>query len=254
MKPLNAWINNISLQGLDGRILIQGINDNAPQTEILYADNPGRPGQRLLTRRRVNRRISITFAIRELRDLAARAAIVDKVNGWAQDGVLQISNRPEQQLRVVCAGRASITSPRDYTEEFKIDYDAAASPYWEDRTPQALTITGSSGIGSLLNRGTADAMAAVTVTPTGGALGALTISVGACTFSFSGLSVANNTPLRIDYDERGILRVLAGNASRISCRTAISDDDLIAAPGINAVSFLADTACAVRVEVRGTWQ
>lgn len=253
MLPLNAWLNNVSLQGLDGRILVQNIPDNAPQTELLYGDNPGRSGQRWLARRRVNRRVSVVFAIRELRDLAARAAILDRVNGWAQDGVLQISNRPGQQLRVLCAGRAAMMTPRDYREEFTIDFDAAASPFWEDRVAQMLRLTGTGGSGSILNRGTADALAAVTVTPTGGTLQTLTITLGAYHFALSGLNVAQGVPLRIGYDERGYLYIKTSAASLLACRSDQSTDDLMAAPGYNEVSFTASTACQVETEVRGTW-
>lgn len=253
MLPLNAWLNNVSLQGLDGRILVQNIPDNAPQTELLYGDNPGRSGQRWLARRRVNRRVSVVFAIRELRDLAARAAILDAANGWAQDGVLQISNRPDQQLRVLCAGRVACMTPRDYREEFQIDFDAAAWPYWEDRVPQTLTLSGRSGSGNILNRGTAEALAAVTVTPTSGKLTTLSITLGSASFSLSGLSIAKNTPLRIGYDERGYLFIKTASESLMGSRSGDSSDDLTAAPGYNEVSFTANTASQVRMEVRGTW-
>lgn len=253
MQLQNAWLDNQALRDVDPRILIQRIEDNVPQTDLQYGDNPGRSGQRLLMRRRVSRRISVAFAIRELRDLAARAALVDRVNGWARDGVLQISTRPTQQIRVVCAGRAAIANPWDYTEELKIDFDAVPSPYWEDRVPQLLTLNGSSGTGSILNRGTADALASVTVTPTGGALSTLGITLGGVGFTLSGLSVATNTPLRIGYDERGFLFIKTAAASLLSCRTAESSDDLTAAPGYNSVSFTANTACRVEMEVRGTW-
>lgn len=249
----NAWLDNQALRDVDPRILIQRIEDNVPQTDLQYGDNPGRSGQRLLMRRRVSRRISVAFAIRELRDLAARAALVDRVNGWARDGVLQISTRPTQQIRVVCAGRAAIANPWDYTEELKIDFDAVPSPYWEDRLPQRLALSGSGGQGSILNLGTADTEAAVTVTPTGGALTSFAITLGASAFTLSGLNVAKGSALSIGYDSLGYLYIRAAGASILQCRSASSSDDLIAAPGKSAVSFTANTACSVVVEVRGKW-
>lgn len=257
MKPLNVWLNNVSLQGMDGRILVQGVSDNPPQTEILYGDNPGRMGQRLLARRRVNRRVSVAFAIRELRDLAARAAILDRVNGWAQDGVLKVSNRPGQQLRVLCAGRATIMTPRDYTEEFRIDFDAAVCPFWEDTAPQTAALSGASGRFAIYNLGTADAEPTVTVTPTGGALSYFFINIGQTgnfpSFSLNDLNIPQGTALRIYYDDNGILRIMAGTDSLMSCRSEASADDLKAFPGQNYINFLANTACDVSVEVKSRW-
>ena len=102
MRKLEAWINGVPLSGV-GRILIQDIADNVPETEITYGDSPDRMGQRLLARRRLSRRVNIEFAVRELTDLAARAAAVDRVNAWAQDGILEVGHRPGQRLRVICS-------------------------------------------------------------------------------------------------------------------------------------------------------
>lgn len=252
MKKLEAWLNQVPLSGI-GRILIQDIRDSVPETEITYGDSPDRMGQRLLARRRISRRVEIVFAVRELNSLPARSAIVDRVNAWARDGILEVGHRPGQQLRVLCAARAAIQKPRDYTEEFTIAFDAAAWPYWEDIGAEKLTMSGQSGAGTLANRGTMDSYISGTVTPTGGTLNTLTITAGDTSFALAGLNVASGAALTIAYDERGLLLIRAGNEGLLSCRSEESSDDLVARPGRNAVSFTANTACDVTLEVRGSW-
>ncbi len=251
MRKLEAWINGVPLSGV-GRILIQDIADNVPETEITYGDSPDRMGQRLLARRRLSRRVNIEFAVRELTDLAARAAAVDRVNAWAQDGILEVGHRPGQRLRVICSARASIQKPRDYTEAFTVSFEAVW-PYWEDASPYITEMSGASGSGVLINYGTMDSYVSASVTPQSAALTALTLTVGSTSFSLTGLNVAAGTALTIGYDERGLLLIRAGNVGLLGCRSEQSSDDMAAAPGRNSVSFTANTACSVRLEVRGSW-
>ena len=203
MRPVNAYLNGVSLRDLDPRILVRTVNEQAPQESTEYGDRPGEDGQVLISRRRETRRVSIVFAVRELRDLTARANVVDAANRWD-----------------------------------------APWPYWADISPRRATLSGATGSGSLTNLGSAPARVCVTVTPTGGALSTLTLTVGGSAFSLSGLGVAQNTALTIGYDARGILYIRAANADKLGCRSAASADDLIAAPGISSVGFTANTACA----------
>ena len=252
MRPVNAYLNGVSLRDLDPRILVRTVNEQAPQESTEYGDRPGEDGQVLISRRRETRRVSIVFAVRELRDLTARANVVDAANRWAQDGRLCVSYRPDKQLRVAVAARACMQDPRNYNEEYRIDLDAPW-PYWADISPRRATLSGATGSGSLTNLGSAPARVCVTVTPTGGALSTLTLTVGGSAFSLSGLGVAQNTALTIGYDARGILYIRAANADKLGCRSAASADDLIAAPGISSVGFTANTACNVVFEVRGCY-
>lgn len=252
MRPVNVWCNNVSLRDLDGRVLVRTVNEQTPQAALAYADNPGRDGQRLLSRVRENRRITVSFAVRELYDLAARARVVERVNAWAQDGELRVSYRPERRIAVTVAARAGISDPRDYNEAFKIELDAAASPYWEDVTPQRLTLSGSSGSGSIRNLGSAMAYPVISVTPSG-ALSNFYIEFGGKNFALTNLGVSSGTPLRIGHDGRGFLFIKTAAASKLGCRQRASDDELIAAPGLNAVYFSANTSCQVDLEVYSAW-
>lgn len=252
MRSLHVFCNGQSLETVSSLILIRDIVDGVPQTELNYGENPGRPGQRLLMRRRVSRKVNIVFAIRELRDLAKRADIVDWANAWAKDGVLKISNRRHQKLRVICAERAAIQKPRDYTEEFTISFEAPW-PYWEEENPAKLTLTGASASGTLTCVGSAPSLARATITPTGGTLTSMTLELGESLITLNSLSIASGAALTIEYDERNLLRISSGENQLLSKRTEDSTDDLMAQPGLNHAAFTANTACTVNLEVCGSW-
>lgn len=252
-RRLNAWINGAALRDVDGRLHVVNIKENTPDQELTWADVPGRNGQRLLSRVRRNKRITIEFDIRELFDLAARAAIVDAVNAWAADGELEVSYRPEQRMRVLLAKAAEFNGARDVTEGYTVDFDAAAVPYWEDATPTAWALSGTTGSGTIHLRGSAQAQPEIEVTPTGGALNTLQLTFGGKSMSFTNMNVASGTKLALSHDDRGILSIKAGTASKLSARTAASADDFAAGPGDVAVGFTANVACDVVFTARGRY-
>lgn len=253
MRRLDAWINNQSLRDVDRRILIQQIRQPKPQMSVTYGRLMGMDGQRLMDRRRLGMQVFIDFQVRELYDLATRARIVDAANRWARDGILQISARPEQRIAVRCVGRAGMERVRDYTDTYTLEFNAIASPYWESQSAAGINLSGASGSGQIINDGSMDAFPGVTVTPTGGTLTRIIISAGSTQFELVGLNVTQGTALTIDRDEAGLLRIRAGGVSLMGARTADSDDELICAPGVNAVAFAGDVACDVSVQVRGRW-
>lgn len=254
MRRLNAWLGGQDLRSLDPRILIREISEDTPEIETDFGTWPGRAGQIMLTRERRSLRVAIRFAIRELYDLAARAQVLDTVNAWAQDGYLSVSYRPQRRLYVYRVGPAAPDTIRDYTAEYTVAFEAVASPYWEDVSTTSWTASGASGSGTLAVRGNLPACVEATVTPTGGTLSTLTLTVGGTSMTFSGLGVPNGTAFRVAYDERGLLGIGTASASKLSCRSAASADDLIAGPGSADVSFTAGTACTVTLEARGRWQ
>lgn len=252
MRSVNAWINGVSLRDLDGRIVVRSVTEETPQTQLTYGDNPGRDGQRLLGRVRQIRRVNVTFAVHELHDLPARSAAVDLANAWAQDGYMEVSYRPGRRLPVIVANRASVTDPRNYNEEFTISFDAPM-PYWEDKVPRVLAISGTSVTGSITNLGTAPTVAEFSVKPSSAALGTLTVTVDGNSFSFTGLAIPGGVTLTCGYDEHGFLRIYGNGQSKLSCRTPASADELIVRPGVNSVSVTADNSVTGTLEVRSRW-
>ena len=253
LKRLDVWLNDISLRDVDSRICITEITEPDADVTLDWGTCPGVNGQRLLRRTRQVKRVRVEYDIRELFDIKARAAIVTAVNGWAGDGMLKVSHRPGQQMRVALSQAAAFNGARDVLGKYVVEFSAGPVPYWEDETPTEISITGSSGSGSIVVPGQADTWAKISVTPSGATLSTLSITIAGQTMAFSGLSVASGTALVIDHDARGLLTVTAGSASALDKRTAASVDDFAIAPGTRAVSYTANTACAVTVSVRGRY-
>lgn len=258
LRRLDAWINNQSLRDVDRRILIRQIRQPKPQMNVTYGRLMGMDGQRIMDRRRLGLQICIDFQVRELYDLATRARIVDAANRWAQDGMLQISARPEQRIAVRCVGRSGMERVRDYTDTYTLEFSAIASPYWESQSAETLKMSGISGSGAIINDGSMEAFPAVTVTPTGGTLTQFGVTAGRdgerlTSFRFEGISVHAGDALTIARDDTGILHIMAGGVSAMGNRSADSADELICLPGVNAIAYAGDVACDVDVQVRGRW-
>lgn len=254
-RRLDVWLNRASLREVDARIIIENIIDNAPEMDIEWGAYAGRAGQRIITRRRASREISVEFRIRELFDLAERQRILNAVCQWAQDGWLQTNVQADKRIYVRATGWPGITTPRDYTETFTVTFAAADSPYWEDDYPTTASITsGTTGAATITNLGSEAAPADLTATVTTGTLTSLSVTVGASSISLTGLSVTAGNDVRITHDETGTISIKSGTTSLLDKRTAVSADDLICEPGQNAVGFTANTAVSVLVITRGRYR
>lgn len=252
-KRLNAWINGAALRDIDNRIHVVNITENAPDQELTWADAPGRNGQRIMGRVRRSKQITIEFDIRELFNLADRAAIVDAVNAWARDGVLKASHRPHKQIRVLLTKPAELNGARDVTSSYTVEFTAAATPYWEAEEAVELHMTGASGGGALEIPGSAEAKPEIYITPTGGTLNTLSVSFGFYTMTFTGLGVSSGNTLAITHDDNGVLVIADPATSKLEKRTAESADDFSAAPGYTVASYTANTACKAVFAVRGCY-
>lgn len=254
LKRLNAWLDNEALRDVDSRIYITQITEPDSDATLEWGTCPGTLGQRLLQRTRTSKKIVIEFDIRELFDLAARQAIVTAANGWAKDGILRVSYRPDQRLRVIRSKAASIADARDVTGKYTIEYTAGPYPFWEDETPKTLALAaGTTGSGTLIVPGQVYAGMEITVTPGSETLNTLSLTIKGQTMAFANLGVAAGTALAIGHDGRGLLTIRAGNTSKLSKRTAASVDDFNIAAGSAAISYTANTSCTVKVSARGRY-
>lgn len=251
-RHVDAWMDGVALSSL-GPILISNVYEDAPEFDIMTGERPGRDGQRLLRIERLSLSVAIECVIRERFDLAARSRIVEEMARWSRGSVLELSNHPERRLNVYCISAPSLGTVRDYTSVVRMEFEADTVPFWEDVTPNVLTISGSSASGILAVPGTALAPVCLTVTPTGGTLTAFSVTAGGQTVSLSGLSVATSGSLVFERSARDDLAIRSGSASLLSKRSVLSADDLLAGPGRIAVSYTANTACDVRLSVRGRW-
>lgn len=258
LRRENVWLDGGGLREVDGRVINVAAAETETQEDVGYSARAGGNGQALIRRQRRSKQIQVQFGIRELYDLAERTRVVDAVNAWARDGMLQISSRPDQMAQVVVTKYASAMDVRGYTDTYSLTFEAAGVPYWQDIRAARLELSGTSGTGEIVVNGNTPTVLEVVVTPSA-ALNSLRITVTGADgnvreFEFADLAVAADTDVVITHDARGILRMTAGSAGLIGKRTAESDDELAVSPGVATVAFAADASCEAVFTARGWYR
>lgn len=254
MRRLEIWLDNESIRDAEPRVLIRGFRETAPEVETVFGENAGRDGQRLISRRRLVKEIQINFQIRELYDLGARQEALDNINRWARDGILRTNTQPFKRIHVTATGWATMSQARDYTDTYALSF-AALTPYWENEALTKTTLTGTSAEGEILNGGSTDTPVSVTITPDASTtMSSATVTVGESTITVSGISATASAPLKVSYDDSGMMSITVGTAGALDKRTAQSDDDLIAAPGVNDVTVVTDVSTTTELTLRGRYK
>ena len=252
MTRYEAWLNKKSLSAVDPSLYILDISYSSPRFILNTVDKPGRNGQYVTGRHARNNSVVISFEIHE-QDTARRQEICRRVQQWAMGGgILTTRDRHGQRLRVICDEPSAISSALKWTQPLKISFTAYDQPFWEDEYYRSTMVNGSDGKASLYvpGFGAETRVEASVKNVSGGTINALTLAAGSTTMSFEGLELQNGATLDIDYDENGLLRIRAGDVSKMSCRTSASDDDLmirtgqasdlsVSAPGAVSVAFRA---------------
>ena len=263
-KRLNAWINGAALRDADARVIVVAITEDNYEIESEFAGYLTRPG-RAVTKRPIRRSLTvrIEIAIREVHDLTARAAVLETVNAWAQDGYLQISSRPGRRLNVICTRRAAGGNLKSYTNTFVLEFQTTGIPYWESDEASAMT----PGIaGEVTVPGTAQTVAELEITPEDDIDNLVITASGNggesyYQMTFDVAAEADST-IHIYHDAYGYLRATKIYGRQVTNilnkRTADSDDDLFIVPGQGHVFAHAsyeetDVDCAVTAKIRGRW-
>ena len=257
-RHMDAWMDGVKLADV-GAILIQQVDESPAEMEITYGTRPIRPGSDVLQNKRKSLKVTLTCAIREIKDLKVRTHILQRMAAWASGSILELSNHPDQQLRVRCKAFPALGSVRDYTSEIKIELEAAEFPYWEDTVPMEWTASSSaSGSKSIIIPGTAQSPITFRFTPSGAmSNGTLTVTAtgGGITkqIVLSGLNVSSGAVLELGPDSMDRFLIHAGTSNYLSCRSMASADDLVLPAGIATVSWVSSVAGAVGIHVRGRW-
>lgn len=256
MTRYEAWLNRKSLSAIDPAVCIRDIAYDPTRFATTMSDKTGRDGQRVTNRHARSTSVVITIEIHE-QDVARRQEVCSRVQAWAMGGgVLTTNDKRGQQLNVICDNPPVISSALKWTQTLKVTFTAYEQPYWEDEYPRSVTLNGANvtkslyvpGIGAM-TRATAEVK-----NVSGGVLNALTLKAGGSTFNFAGLGIANGETLTVDYDENGLLRIRAGNVSKMHCRRAESDDDLIIETGkAHAMSVYAGGSVNAVFKARGLY-
>ena len=254
-RHIEAWIDGVALSSV-GPFLIQQVYEDAPALEITEGERPGRSGQLLITRKRQTLQVAIELVIAERFDLMLRTHHLEVLAQWAQGHILELSNHPGRRLAVACTGEPTLNEARNYASKIRIEFTAYEVPYWEDTSVTSVTLSGDDEEDDLLIPGTVLAPVSLTVTVSSASSAALTdfsVTVGDRTIVLDELEIAAAGTVTFERDARDNLMIRSGTTSLLSKRTAESDDDLLAGPGVTAVSFTSDVACSVVYSVRGRW-
>ena len=250
-RHIDAYMDGVDLASV-GPVLIQQVHEDAPQLALTEGERPGRYGSRLITRKRQTLRVTLEVAIRELFDLRARSHTMEAIAAWCRGSELQLSNHPSRRLLVECTAEPSLGAVRDYTATARLEFTAYNVPYWEDLLPVAMTLSGSTGSASVYVPGTVPSPIRLRVVPEA-AMTAFSVTAAGQTVALTDLNVPAGGELILERDSLDNLWITVNGVSMLSHRTSASADDLMAGPGYVPVSFTADAACAVTIQLRGRW-
>lgn len=256
MTRYEAWLNKKSLSAIDPAIYIRDIAYEAPRFVITASDKPKGNGQRVTRCRVQSTSVTISIEIRE-RDVARRNEICQRVQAWAaKGGKLTTNDRRGQQLNVICENPTTVSSALKWTQVLPMTFTAYEQPFWEDEHPRKAVLEGTNDKGTLYAPGNgAQTRVEVQVeNKSSGAINTLTLKAGGTTFEFTGLGLAAGATLNIDHDEMGLLRIRVGEESKMHCRTAASDDELLIETGAySEVSAAAGGTVKATFKARGLY-
>lgn len=231
-----VWLDNHGLHDLDETILITDIQEANPRMRITTADNARYEGQRVIRHARQSLSVTVSFLIREY-DAARRKALCTQVCAWAANGGwLTTSDRPGQQLQVLCESLPA-ASALHWTEPLSITFTAYEQPYWQDEHPILYPIDVAAGVEStltLMPQGNAPyAFLEADITNTSPyTMTELSIRAGDTQFHLADAALLPvGEMLCIAYDRHGFLTIRSGSTSMLHARSAASSDDLLMVPG-----------------------
>lgn len=226
----NCSLNGVPLAGVDDRICILDIREDAPK--LRSAASPLPDGGRRVTQTRESLTVRITIAIQDETPIQRKKAM-QAVHAWAMaGGVLTISDRPGQQLTVECSQLPDI-SCADWTESLTIAFTTTHCPFWEDES--ATSVTGYSSLTFTLP-GTAEMAPVDAVITNTGTADATRVSIqcGPSYIIFEDIVLPAGAKLYLK-TVNGVLSAIIYGESVLACRTAGSSDLLLAPCGQDCI-------------------
>ena len=217
-------LNGISPESLDSAIRVTDLTELPPVCRVVTAPTL-RHGLQLLRRVRESLTVRVSFVLAE-HDPARRRELLSRLHAWADPGgVLTTSDRPGQQLTVVC-DTLPMLSALCWTDEVQLEFTAYGVPFWESAEETHVTTTACA---ALLLPGTADECpVGVIVAHTGSApLTSLTLQCGDTQMTFEGLSLSPGGVFTLAVTD-GLLHADADGESVLMKRTGDSHDLLLA--------------------------
>ena len=241
-------LNGVSPEDIDPALLLTDVTELPPRRRVSSVPTV-RHGLMLLRRVRESLTVRLRFLIPEY-DPVRRRDLAQKLHAWASPGgLLTTSDRPGQQLRVIC-DTLPLLSAMSWSDELEIDLTACRVPFWE-YAEENRVVTGGAAVLTL--PGDAEEIpVACEVTNLGtAALTDLTLVCGDTRMVFSGLALAPGDKLALSADG-DLLRAETTDGSVLLHRTADSSDLLLADGGVQtAVSVTASQPVQAVFHARG---
>ena len=256
---ISVALNGIELHSLDGRIILQGVDEGSASWNITTGNRAGNSGQHVTGIEKRYRDVIVNFAIAEKRDMIQRANIIQMVCAWAAaGGDLTVSYRDRQKLRVVCTALPSVKNLDKWAETYSITFRAYQVPFWVSMDPESATISaGTSGSASLRVKESAGGKLCFEATNSSGStVDAVTVGANGKTLTFSSLGLVNGEKLIGDYDDNDIqrLRILNGSTYRSVLDKRTGADDVLLNCGGNTISVTSGSALSWKVYTYGRWE
>ena len=247
-----AWMNGVALGSVSPDLYITEISTRPASRTTVTSEIYGRNGELEGATKWKGTSVVISFVIKKNTE-TNRQKIVSDVAAWAERGVLEVSDRPGQQLHVVCTAPPYVPGMSSWTDPISLTLQTMEKPFWEEKSPVVLTLSGTSGSGDLYIPGNVgDALVDVTVTPTSGTMANCTLTVAGNTFTLNGVNATTSDPLKVSYDDYGFLSIKRGTTSVMDKRTGASADDLKAPCGkTSEISFTASASATAVFSARG---
>lgn len=249
-----AWMDGVALSDMHDELMILDIQHTPAQRQATTARRAKGNGAYVSNIYQAQTTVTILFEL-HVYDTRERQLVCQRIAGWAMDGsILQVSDRPGQQLHVICDQPPAIESVLQWTSPITMVFSAYSLPFWEESVPALLTLTGTSANNTLFVPGNAGETYVDAEITANGALTTLTLTAGNTTISLTGLSVASGGVIKVAHDENGILSIKYGNTSLLNKRTAASADDLLVTSGkLNRMAVSANKSVSCQFNARGVW-
>lgn len=249
-----VWLNDVSLAEVDPRIYVSDISYPVPTIERKTSRLAGRDGLYSGDSEYIKeRKISITFVVREY-STQRRQEIIQNVILWASNGGwLKTSDRVGQKIYVKATGLPAATSVMRWLDELAVEFTSFDYPYWQDEAVQEITLA-NNALGTLYLPGVRDACVEASILAQESITSYLNIQCGDTQIIIGSPGMAENDIVTIGYSEdHHIMDIKLWTVSILNKRLPTSDDDLIAKPGNNTVTFAADGAALCTLTVRGVY-
>lgn len=240
------------LSEVNEAIYVHDINYTPAEIKDEFVYVAKRNGATLSNRRYDPCKVVVPFEIREY-GIAERQSICQDVVRWAKNGgTLTAADRENQFLKCFCSNLPDINSVKNWTDSLNVEFTSRGIPFWQENDFATLTITGSSGNGTLYVPGSVDDAFVWVDVKANGNVSSIVLTVNGRKLTLSGISLVKNDVVSISYSDDGIQSIKKGSTSLLNKRSGV--DDLLAKCGENnSVSVMATASVTATFKVRGMW-